>query len=72
VENNKEFVIEVTDSMVIRAGRNKNAPLTFQIEEDDPANPDIDAVWVALWVQDIDRLIAAMLDLKRAIRNEYE
>jgi len=66
---NKEFVVQVTDSMVLRAGRNKNVPLTFQIEEGDPANPDVEAV---LWVQDIDKLIAAMLDLKRSIRNEYE
>ena len=69
MENKKEFVIEVTDSMVLRAGRNQNAPLTFQIEEGDLADPDIEAV---LWVQDIDKLIDAMLDLKRAIRNEYE
>jgi len=65
----KEFVIEVTDSMVLRAGRNQNRPLTFSIEEGDPANPDIEAV---LWIQDIDKLIDAMLDLKREVRNEYE
>ena len=69
MEDKKEFVVRVTESMVLRAGRNQNAPLTFQIEEGDPANPDIEAV---LWVQDIDKLIDAMLDLKRAIRNEYE
>ena len=64
----KEFVIRVTDSMVIRAARNQERPLTFSVEEGNPMNPDIEAI---LWIQDIDRLINGMLDLKREVTLEY-